>query len=117
MSDDPTRELPQERSFEPRVLAELAAIRGDVAAIRSEQATIRADIAALNARQERFEVRLSSLEEKVDERLRETRPIWEAVQLAIKHLDLKFDTVLADLYDVRTNSRLLDKRLMDLEAR
>ena len=89
MSDDPTRELPRDGSFEVRVLAELAEIRG----------------------------RLTTLEEKVDSRLSETRPIWEAVQLAIKHLDLKFDTVLSDLYDVRTNSRSFDKRLMKLEAR
>ncbi|MEA2204275.1 MAG: hypothetical protein QOE77_1051 [Blastocatellia bacterium] len=33
-------------------------------------------------------------------RLGETRPIWEAVQLAIKGLDLKFDTVLKDLYEL-----------------
>ena len=117
MSEDPTRELPEESSFEVRMFAELAAVRielgavrGELKAIRVEQAAIRSDISALNTR-------LTTLEEKVDSRLSETRPIWEAVQFAIRRLDLKFDTVLSDLYDVRTNSRLLDKRLMDLEAR
>ncbi|MEO8434370.1 MAG: hypothetical protein ABI596_05705 [Pyrinomonadaceae bacterium] len=110
LSEDPTPELPEERSFEARVLAEFAAVRGEVAAVR-------ADIARLDARQQKFEERLTTLEEKADSRLSETRPIWEAVQLAIKHLDLKFDTVLSDLYDVRTNYRAFDKRLMKLEAR
>ena len=124
MSEDSTRELPKESSFEVRMLAEFAgvrsefgtvrgelgALRGELVAIRVEQAAIRSDIAALNTR-------LTTLEEKVDSRLAETRPIWEAVQYAIKRLEMKFDTVLADLYDVRTNSRLFDKRLMELEAR
>ena len=89
MSDDPTREYPKDGSFEVRVLAELADIRG----------------------------RLTTLEEKVDSRLSETRSIWEAVQLAIRRLDSKFDIVLSELYDVRANSNILDKRLMELEAR
>lgn len=130
MSEDRTRELPKESSFEVRVLSEfaairgeqveirgeLAAIRGELAAIRVEQAAIRTDIARLDSRQQKFEERLTALEEKVDLRLSETRPIWEAVQFAIKRLEMKFDTVLSDLYDVRTNNKLLDKRLMKLEA-
>jgi chromosome segregation ATPase len=131
LSDDPTRELPKDDSFESRVLAELGAIRGEqaefrgefaairseLAVIRSEQVTIRADIATLNARQEKFEERHTALEEKVDSRLKETRPIWEAVQYSIKRLDLKFDIVLKDLFEVRANDRTQDKRIMELEAR
>jgi len=117
LSDDPTRELPKEGSFEVRVLAELGAIRsehveirGELAEIRFEQAATRTDIASLDSR-------LTALEDKVDSRLRETRPIWEAVQLAIKHLDMKFDNVIRDLYDVRTKVGMLDQRLRELEAR
>ena len=110
MSDDPTRELPRESSFEARVLAELAAIR-------VEQGAIRTDIAALDSRLATVESRLTTVEEKVDSRLRETRPIWEAVQLAIKRLEMKFDNVILDLYELRTDHRILDKRLKELEAR
>ncbi|HEY3025021.1 MAG TPA: hypothetical protein VGJ55_02595 [Pyrinomonadaceae bacterium] len=124
MSEDPTRELPEESSFEVRVFAQFAALHGELATIRAEQVAIRTDIAALDSRlatvESRLtmvESRLTTLEEKVELRLSETRPIWEAVQYAIKRLEMKFDTVLADLYDVRTNSRLFDKRLMELEAR
>src|ERR671921_370616 len=51
MGDNPTRETPDSRSFEERVFARFDALDG----------------------------RLTTLEEKVDSRLRETRPIWEAV--------------------------------------
>ena len=51
MSDNPTQQTPDSRSFEERVLAHFENLYG----------------------------RLTALEEKVDSRLRETRPIWEAV--------------------------------------
>lgn len=115
MNEDPTQEIPKNGSFEMRVLSELAAIRGEqseicaeLAAIRAEQAATRKDIAALDTR-------LTSLEERVDARLRETRPIWEAMQQDIKRLDTKFDSIIRDLYDVRTDMRLHDKRLLQLE--
>jgi len=145
LSEDPTQELPRKGSFEARVLAEfaalrgevtavheevaavhgefvgvrgeVAAVRGEVAAVRGELAEVRADIARLDARQQRFEERLIALEEKVDSRLRETRPIWETVQLGIKRLDMKFDIVIRELYDVRADAKFLDKRLTELEAR
>ena len=100
---------------------EFAAIREEnrveFAAIRSELAEIRTDIATLNARQERFEDRLTTLEEKVDSRLKETRPIWESVQLAIERLDIKFDKVIQELYELHGDIGLHDKRLTRLETR
>jgi chromosome segregation ATPase len=51
MSDNPTRETPDSRSFEERVFA----------------------------RFDTLDVRITALEEKVDSRLRDTRPIWEGV--------------------------------------
>ena len=109
LSEDPTQELPREGSFEERVFAEFAALHGEVAGVR-------ADIARLDARQQKFEERLTTLEEKVDSRLRETRPIWETVQLGIKRLDMKFDIVIRELYDVRADAKFLDKRIAELEA-
>jgi chromosome segregation ATPase len=138
LSDDPIREFPQATPFEARVLAEFAAIRGELATMRGEFATmrgelatmrgqietIRADIATLNARQEKFENRLDaiegrleSLEEKVDSRLKETRPIWESVQLAVQKLDVKFDKIIQELYELHADVRLHDIRLLKLESR
>jgi hypothetical protein len=69
MSEDPTQRMTNARSFEERVLSELAAIR-------SEQAAIHSDISALDKSLAGVENRLTTLEGKVDARLHETRPIW-----------------------------------------
>ena len=100
MSEDRTRDL-SEQSFQERVLAELAAIRGDVAMIRR-------DIAALDGR-------LTTLEEKVDRRLQETRPIWEDVLARVNKLDAKFDIVIKELYEVRADQVMLTRRVDHLE--
>src|SRR2546421_1308106 len=129
MNEDPKRELPQKRSFEEQVLAEFAALRKEVAALGSGVAALRNEVAAL--RNEVAEIRtqqsamakniagiderLTSLEETVDARLKETRPIWEAVQAQIEKLDQKFDIVIRDLYDVRGDLALHAKRISQLE--
>ena len=133
MNEDPTKELPQKRSFEEQVLAqlaairseaveirthvlaELAAIRGEVAEIRVQQAAMAKNIASLDERVTALEERFTSLEETVDARLKETRPIWEAVQAQIEKLDQKFDIVIRDLYDVRGDVALHAKRIRQLE--
>jgi chromosome segregation ATPase len=124
LSGDPTRELPKESPFEARVLAELAAIRveqgairTDIAALDSRLATVESRLTTVESHLTTVESRLVTLEDKVDSRLRETRPIWEAVQLAIKRLEMKFDKVILDLYELRTDVGMLDKRLKELEAR
>jgi uncharacterized protein YoxC len=85
MSEDPTRNLPS--SFEERVLSELAAINA----------------------------RLTSLEEKVDTRLRETRPIWEGVQTQLKgiekqldDLNRQFKTLIQDSFNLRVRVEKLE---------
>src|SRR5882672_491071 len=110
MSEDFTKEFPGASPFEKRVLAELAAIRGDVAELRTQQAAMAKNIAVLDQR-------MTSLEEKVDTRLKETRPIWEAVRAQIEKLDEKFNLFIRDLYDNRSDISLHGKRLDILERR
>ena len=100
MDEDPTQNLPQ-ASFEERVLAALAAIRND--------------IAMLDTRLTALDARLSSLEEKVDRRLQETRPMWEGVEAQIRKLDGKFDVLLGDLYELRYDQVILNRRVDELE--
>ena len=76
VSEDPTKELPGASPFEQRVLSELALLR-------TQQSAMAKNIIAVDQR-------LTSLEEKVDSRLKETRPIWEAVRAQIEKLDEKF---------------------------
>lgn len=101
MSEDTTRNLHDARSFEERVLAELAAQR---------------------ERQINLEQRFDRLEENVERRLMETRPIWEAVlaeiksvHTEVKQLNTKFNLVIQDIYEIRADATDLTKRLDQLE--
>ena len=137
MNEEPTKDLAT-RAFQKRVLDEFAAMRreqaemrSEIAVIRSEQATMQSDvaeirtqqaamaknIAALDQRVTSVETQLTSLDEKVDRRLQETRPIWEAVKAQIELLDAKFDNFILDLYNIRGELRLHEKRLLQLESR
>ncbi|MCA1642540.1 MAG: hypothetical protein LC785_11450 [Acidobacteria bacterium] len=95
MSDNPTHENTDARSFEERVFA-----RFD----------------ALDARIGGLETRMSALDEKVDRRLQETRPIWEAVQNQLERLNSKVDILISDFYEMRTDMARLDKRVNSLEG-
>jgi chromosome segregation ATPase len=131
MNEDPTKKFSDGESFEARVLSELSAIRAgqaeihteqaeirrELAEMRAEQAEMRKAIAALDSRVGSVEERLTSLEDKVDARLRETRPIWEAVSEDIRRLDRKFDEVIKDLYEVRADYSSYEKRLSQYEKR
>lgn len=92
MSEDTTRNF--QPSFEERVLSELAAIN--------------TRMGSMETRLDSLETRLTSLEDKVDERLRETRPIWESVQAQLKEIDKRLDilsrqfkTFIQDLSELR----------------
>ncbi len=137
MNEDPTKELPKQ-SFEERVLAELAAIlaeqaatragvdavSAEVDAIRSEQQALRAQVDAIQVQQGAMarniiglDERLTSLEATVEDRLKETRPIWEAVKAQIEKLDEKFDLMIRDLYDLRGKVARHAKQISLLEQR
>ena len=46
-----------------------------------------------NARMDSFESRLTSLDEKVDRRLLETRPIWERVLSRLDSIEVRLDSL------------------------
>ncbi len=77
MNEDTTRNLP---SFEERVLSELAAIRAETSALNTRMASVETRLTGV-------ETRLTTLEDKVDSRLRETRPIWEGVVLKLNAIE------------------------------
>lgn len=128
MNEDPTQNLPQP-SFEERVLAalsamhaelsamraELSAVHTEQSAIRTEQSAIRTELSAIRQDVATLGERMSALEEKVDRRLQETRPMWEGVQEQIRQLDRKFDVVLRDLYELRSDQMFLNRRVDQFE--
>jgi predicted nucleic acid-binding Zn-ribbon protein len=137
MNEEPTKDLAT-RAFQKRVLDEFAAMRGEISAIRTEQSAMRSDvveirtdiaelrvqqaamakdISSLDLRVTSIDGRLTTLEEKVDARLKETRPIWEAVQEQLQRAVEKFDIVLRDIYDVRIDVKIHGRRIGELERR
>jgi chromosome segregation ATPase len=109
MDENVTRERPDARSFEERVFARFDALDERMSKFEDRMSTVEAHVLKIDER-------LSSLEEKVDRRLQETRPIWEAVQAKLEHIDTKLDLVIADLYEMRTDLKILDKRVTTLEG-
>ena len=89
MSEENTERFEGGTPFETRVLRELAGLNN----------------------------RLTSLEEKVDTRLQETRPIWEAVlsrldkiETRLDRMEAKLDVFGRDLVETRTDVEMLKKR-------
>ena len=137
MNEEPTKDLAT-RAFQKRVLDEFAAVRAEQAVMRGEIAEIRAEQSAMRSeiteiRTEIIEIRtqqaamarniggldhrLTSLEERVDARLKETRPIWEAVQEQLQRLGEKFDGVLLEFYELRNELKIHGRRIAHLEGR
>jgi hypothetical protein len=83
MSEETTKKFDGEESFESRVLGELAAISS----------------------------RLSALEEKVEARLHDTRPIWESVLSRLTMIESKMDVFAQDMLEVRAHVELLNRRV------
>ena len=88
MSDNTTQEKPDARSFEERVFARFDMLDG----------------------------RLITLEDKVDSRLRETRPIWEGVLSEMKSLNRQVRVLHEDVLRVRVDQEDLRERLSKLES-
>ena len=84
MSDNPTRERPDSRSFEERVFA----------------------------RFDTLDVRITTLEEKVDSRLRETRPIWEAMQADLATVKDDLATVKGEIKSINRNLKLVHEDIL-----
>lgn len=130
MEEEPTKDL-STRAFQMRVLNEFAAVRAeqaamrqDIAEMRTEIAEMRTDIRELQAHQAAMakniagiDQRLTTLEERVDTRLKETRPIWEAVQEQIQRLGEKFDAVILEFYELRGELKIHGRRIAELERR
>ena len=110
MSEEQTDRLEGGTPFEIRVLRELS---------------------NLNRRFDSLEVRLTNLEEKVEARLHDTRPIWESVlsrldgietrlggmdtrfdnmDVRLGRIEAKLDVFSKDLIETRTDVEMLKKR-------
>jgi chromosome segregation ATPase len=130
VSDNPTRETPDSRSFEERVFARFDALDTRMGRFESRLDSLETKVDALDARMDRFESRLGSLEnkvdglggrmtaleDKVDSRLRETRPIWEgvlarltAIESELSTLNRQFNSLILDFFRLRVRVEKLEE--------
>ncbi|HEX3146392.1 MAG TPA: hypothetical protein VHQ64_20620 [Pyrinomonadaceae bacterium] len=103
-------EVTELRSDVTELRSEVTQLRSDVTELRTQQAAMAKNIAALDQR-------LTNLEERVDERLKETRPIWEAVQIQIQRLGEKLDGAILEFHELRAEIKLHGLRIAELERR
>ena len=96
---------------------DITEMRNDITEIRSEMVEIRTQQAAMAKNIGALDHRLTSLEERVDARLKETRPIWEAVQEQLQRLVERFDAVILEFYELRGELKIHGRRIGELERR
>ena len=115
MGEETTKNFAGGESFENRVLAELARINSQMAtgfaSLESRLDTVERRLSTLESRVDGLEGRLTSWEEKVDARLHDTRPIWEAVMSRLTVIEKKLDLFAKDMMHLRAELELLEERL------
>ena len=119
MSDNPTRETHDSRSFEERVFARFDSLDARMGRFESRLDSLEPKVDGLDGR-------LTALEEKVDARLRETRPIWEgvlarltaieselprlgAIESELARMNRQFRSFVADIFQVRARVEKLEE--------
>jgi chromosome segregation ATPase len=101
--DDKTQNLPDTRSFEERVFARFDAMD--------------ARFDSMETRFDSMETRLTTLEDKVDARLRETRPIWESVQQQLTEMATRIAAIEKTLDDIRLRLNELYRDSYEMRGR
>ena len=109
MSEERTRDLPDNRSFEERVFARFDRIE-----------------ARLDAMEARFDARFDALDSRVqalESKALDTKPIWEQalveiveVREGVYDIKRKFEIVTEHLIQVRADQRRVEKRMDALES-
>jgi hypothetical protein len=131
MSEETTRDLPDNRSFEERVFARFDAIdrRSVLVEARFDAIDARFDVidARFDAMEDRFNRRFDGLDIRVkalEARALDTKPIWERalaeillVRQGVEDLNRKIDVLNQDVLQVRANHRLVETRMDALESR
>lgn len=69
------------------------------------------------ARFDSIDTRLTTLEDKVDRRLQETRPIWEQVLVRLDRLEVRLDKVETRLEGVETGLKGVESQVYSLNKK
>jgi len=124
MSEERTRDLPDNRSFEERVFARFDAMEARFEAIDARfnamEARFDARFNAIDKRLENLDSRVQALEAKA----LDTKPIWEralaeilAVKERVLSIERKLDVLTLDMMQLRGDQRGLNARMDALESK
>ena len=131
MSEETTRELPDNRPFEERIFARFDAVdrrfdtvdtrfNGMDARFDAMEKRLDARFDAVDARFDGLDIRVQALESKA----LDTKPIWEQalveiveVKEGVYDIKRKFQILTEDLIQVRSDQRRVEKRMDTLESR
>jgi len=104
MNKDPTKELPNKRSFEERVFARFDAVdvRFDAFDVRFDSVDVRFD--AVDARFDTVDTRL----EKLEASSYDTKPIWQRALAAIMEMGLEMGEVKSKVGVIEGKIQLLE---------
>ncbi len=102
MNEDTTKNLNEKGSFEETVLARLDAIQTDLHGVKLV-------VNDMNKR-------LTMLEDKVEQRLFDTRPMWEGVQAQLTTIQEQLTTVQATTKQMDTKLGILNNAVLDVRA-
>lgn len=132
-SDNPTNRLPDDKLDRLIVLAEdtstrlglveqrLSSLENKVDAIDRRLTSLESKVNKLESKVDKLDERLSSLETTVDNRLKETRPIWEAFEDRLERVESSLDRVRAISHELKADFRdwrkSVNARLEKLEPR
>ncbi|MBA2732767.1 MAG: hypothetical protein H0U54_07725 [Acidobacteria bacterium] len=105
MSDDLTQKLPA--SQDPALAQILSAVQD----LGTRLGSVENRLGNLEGRLGNLENRFGSLEQKVEERLYDTRPIWEKVLVDIAQLQEGQEALRKDVRDVGTGLRDMNRKL------
>jgi len=124
MSEERTRDLSDNRSFEERVFARFDSIDARFGTVD----------ARFDAMEARFDARFDGLDARVqalEAKALDTKPIWEralteifevkqgveAVKARVESMERKFDVLALDMMQLRGDQRQVNKRMDLLESR
>jgi chromosome segregation ATPase len=128
MTEERTRDLSDNRSFEERVFARFDSFEERVfARFVAMEARVNAMESRFEARFDAIDARLDGLDTRVqalEARALDTKPIWERalaeillVKQGVEDLNRKIDVLNQDVLQVRADQRRVEKRTDALESR
>jgi hypothetical protein len=123
MSEERTRDLSDNRSFEERVFARFDSID---ACFGTVDARFDAMEVRFDAMEARFDARFDALDSRVqalESKSLDTKPIWERalaeilnIKERVENIERKFDVLTLDMMQLRGDQRRVEKRMDALES-